>query len=327
MQYRQLGNSSLTLPVLTYGTYQLGDSAHWTPENPPEDVVRAALDHGITCFDCAESYADGESEAVVGRALGKDRARAILASKVSQENLAPARVIAACEGSLRRLRTETIDLYQVHWPNPAIPFAETYGALERLRQAGKIREFGVSNFGPQDLRDWLRTGSAVSNQMCYNALFRAIEFELLPECLRHQIGMLAYSPLMNGILSGRWLTVDDLPGDRRSKRIFAVGNDESLTRSTAAEVTRILQGLAALAGECGHTVSEVAMGWLLAQPGVTSIIFGGSTPGQIAQNARAADIQLDSGMLARIDRLTAPLKQIVGPNADPWLDGAKSRVR
>ena len=327
MQYRRLGNSSLTLPVLTYGTYDLGYAAGWTPENRPEDVVRAALDHGVLCFDCAESYADGESEAILGRALGKDRDRAILASKVSRENLAPDRLIAACEGSLRRLRTEAIDLYLVHWPNPAVPFTETYAAMERLQRDGKIREIGVSNFGPQDLRDWMRTGTAVANQMCYNALFRAIEFELLPDCRRHQIGTLAYSPLMNGILSGRWLTVDDLPADRRGKRLFADGRDEATARATATEITRILQGLASLATESGHTVSAVAMGWLLAQPGVTSIIFGGRRPGHIAQNARAAEIRLDSAMLARIDRLTAPLKQLVGPNADPWLDGAESRVR
>ena len=327
MQFRQLGNSSLTLPVLSFGTWQLGDPACWTPDNRPQDVVRAALDQGIHCFDCAESYADGESEAVLGRALGKDRARAIIATKVSRENLAPDRVTAACEGSLRRLGTETIDLYQVHWPNPAIPFAETYAALKRLRQEGKIREIGVSNFGPRDLRDWLRTGSAASNQMCYNALFRAIEFELLPECLRNRIGMLAYSPLMNGVLSGRWLTVDALPGDRRGKRIFAAGGEDPGTRATAAEVARTLQGLATLAAECGLTMPEVAMGWLLAQPGVTSIIFGGRRPDQIEKNAHAADIRLDSGILARIDRLTEPLKQLVGPNADPWLDGAESRVR
>ena len=326
MEIRQLGNSSLNLPVLTLGTWELGDPSCWTPGNQPEDVVRAALDHGINSFDCAESYQDGETEIALGRALGKDRSRAIIGTKVSAGNLPPERVVASCEASLRRLGTDTIDLYQVHWPNPEVPFEDTCGALERLRQQGKIREIGVSNFGPRDMRAWLRAGRLASNQMCYNALFRAIEFELLPDCISNQIGLIAYSPLM-GVLGGRWLNVDEIPRERRNRRIFGTDSTDPERITTAAEVTRVLQGFAALSVECGLSRPELAIGWRLAQPGVTTTIFGGKQPGQIERNARAAAVKLDSGILARINQLTDPLKQRVGPNADPWLEADESRVR
>ena len=329
MQYRQLGNSSLTLPVVTLGTWQLADSEYWGAGGDPQNAVRSALDHGITCFDSAESYANGESEALLGRALGRERSKVLLATKVSQRNLAPDKLTAACEGSLKRLRTDTIDLYQVHWPSREVSFAETFDALERLRRDGKIRAIGVSNFGPLDLHDWLQSGSAVSNQVCYNALFRAIEFEILPACRSAGVGVLAYSPLLQGILSGRWEAIEDIPTARRRTRHFAAAREGTRHRSAGAEEETLhaLRGLADLARETGIAMADLAMAWLIAQPGVTSIIVGGRRPDQVARNARAAEIRLAPDILARIGRLTEPLKQRLGPNADPWLDGADSRIR
>jgi myo-inositol catabolism protein IolS len=329
MKTRLLQKGSLSLPVLTLGTWQLADTQYWGPGGRPEETVRAALDQGITSFDCAEMYADGESERVLGRALGPDRARALILTKVSQEHASPEAVCSACENSLRRLGTDVIDLYQVHWPNRTIPFAETYGALERLRQEGKIREIGVSNFGPRDLADWTRSGRAASNQVCYNLLFRAIEHDIVPACRAQDMSILAYSPVMQGLLCGRWDTIDAIPETRRRTRHFSGARDGTRHGETGCEALtlRALHGIADLARAAGMPMGDLALAWLLARPGVASVIVGGRQPEQVAANARAAAIELDPVLVARLDALTDPLKDALGPNADPWLPGDRSRVR
>jgi len=331
MEYRTLGRCGVRVSPLCLGTMMFGDP---TTEKEALAIIERALEAGINFLDTADKYAGGESERIVGKALRGRREQIVLATKVAMPvgegpNMSGSsrkHIVEGCEASLRRLGTDTIDLYQVHWPNPEVPFEDTCGALERLRQQGKIREIGVSNFGPRDMRAWLRAGRLASNQMCYNALFRAIEFELLPDCISNQIGLIAYSPLM-GVLGGRWLNVDEIPRERRNRRIFGTDSTDPERITTAAEVTRVLQGFAALSDECGLSMPELAIGWLLAQPGVTTTIFGGKQPGQIERNARAAAVKLDSGILARINQLTDPLKQRVGPNADPWLEADESRVR
>jgi myo-inositol catabolism protein IolS len=329
MNTRTLQDGSLSVPVLTLGTWQLADTEYWGPGGRPEDTVRAALDQGMTCFDCAEMYADGESERVLGRALGADRSRALILTKVSMEHLAPDAVVTACENSLRRLGTDVIDLYQVHWPNWEIPFADTYAALERLRRDGKIREIGVSNFGPRDLTDWTRVGRAASNQVCYNLLFRAVEHEIVPACRAHNMGILAYSPVMQGLLCGRWDTVEAIPETRRRTRHFGGERDGTRHGEDGHEdrTLNALRGIADLAREAGLPMADLALAWVIARPGVASVIVGGRKPEQVAANARAAAIELDPALVARLDALTDPLKAALGPNADPWLSGDRSRVR
>lgn len=331
MNYRTLGNSEFEISELTFGAWQIGDPAYWgdNSETDVQATVDAARDAGITLFDTAEMYGNGESERVLGRALGPHRDSVFIATKVSPDNCMPATLRASCEASLRRLDTDVIDLYQVHWPPRDVPFADVYGALERLREEGKIRAMGVSNFGVRDLGDWLADGTCVSNQLGYNLLFRAIEWEILPECYARGVGVMAYMPLMQGLLAGRWESVDDIPVQRRRTRHFASDREGTRHDETGCEQAMLdaLAGIRAVAGEAGESMATVALAWLLAKPGITSVVVGGRRPDQIARNRAAAELALDRSVIDELDRVTDPVKMRLGTNADMWDSGPRSRIR
>lgn len=331
MQYRTLGTSSLKVSALAFGAWQIGDENYWgIPRQKDYDaVVHAAIDAGITLFDTAEMYGNGESERALGRALRGRRDKAVIASKLLPEHCAPAAVRTACEESLKRLGTDYLDVYQVHWPCRAVPFADTHDALERLRNEGKIRAIGVSNFGPHDLDAWLACGDAVSNQIGYNLLFRAPEYEILPACMRHGTGVLVYMPLLQGILSGRWATIEDIPPARRRTRHFS--RERSGTRhgepGCEALLLNALGSLKTLAGELSMPLAHMAIAWLLAQPGISSVIVGGRDTEQLRSNVQAAQRNLSPETLRQIGQITLPVKHHMGKNADMWLGSAESRIR
>lgn len=331
MQYRTLGRAGFDVSTVAVGWWAVADPALWGAQDEQDAIraVHAALDCGITLFDTAEGYGDGYSEELLGRALGRRRSEALIATKVAPRNLAPDDLIAACEASLRRLHTDTIDLYQIHWPSGSVPLADSLGALERLREQGKIRAIGVSNFGPGDLRDVLAVGRAESNQVAYNALFRAIEDEVLPLCAEHDIGVLAYSPLLHGILTGKFTALDDVPPERARTRHFA--SSRPLARhgepGAEAEVAQALDALRALAESRKLTLAQLALSWLIHEPGVTSVIVGARDAQQVTENALVADIMLDGETLVAVNRATDAVKAALGPNLDMWLAGADARIR
>ena len=331
MEYRRLGKSELQVSRLSFGAWQLGDPDYWGDfeESAAHATVHEAVDRGVNLFDTAEWYGAGRSEEVLGRALRGRRHRVLVASKVSPQNCTREGVRASCEASLTRLGLDAIDLYQVHWPNHDVPFDETYEALETLRREGKIRHIGVSNFGPKDLDAWMAAGDAVSDQVGYNALFRAPEFEIVPKCREHDLGILAYMPLMQGILAGRWKTIDDIPPKRRRTRHFASTREGAMHTEPGAEdlLLDTLAQLGALANELGHPMADLAIAWLTRQPGVTSVIAGIHTSEQLRRNVDAAELVLDDDALARISAITEPLKDRLGPNADMWKSGNDSRIR
>lgn len=331
MQYRKLGKSDLRVSVLAFGAWQIGDPAYWGAESHTDETatVHAAIDAGINLFDTAEMYGAGQSEEALGRALGSRRERVLIASKVSPQNCAPELLRQSCETSLRRLGTDRIDLYQVHWPSRDVPFAETYEALARLQQEGKIREIGVSNFGAADLSDWLAAGACVSDQLGYNLLFRAVEHDILPACERNHVGVLTYMPLLQGILTHRWKTIDEIPPLRRRTRHFS--SERSGTRHGEAGCEKLLlqtlDELDAMANSLGHPLADIALAWLMAQPAVTSVIIGARNPAQLKRNTNAADLQLDTATLSRLDEITTPLKDHFGNNADMWQGKEGNRIR
>lgn len=331
MKYRTLGTSGLDVSALSFGAWQLGDPGYWGPDAQAdgEAAVHAAIDVGINLFDTAESYGGGESERALGRTLGGKRDRVLIASKVSPSNCAPDKLRASCEASLQRLGTDVIDLYQVHWPCRDHVFADVYAELARLRDEGKIRAIGVSNFGPRDLAAWLEAGEAVSNQLGYNLIFRAVEHEIVPTCRANGIGVLAYMPLMQGLLACRWHTIDDIPQARRRTRHFAASREGTRHGEPGCEelTMALLSGLAKIAEGIDRAPATVALAWLLAQPGVASAIVGGRNPAQVNRNLDAVDLELDIGTLTELDRLSQPLKQHFGTNADMWLGDTESRIQ
>ena len=359
MQYRRLGQSEFDVSVLSFGAWQLGDPEYWggqtegdaecraedaecraedaecraeDAECRAEDAaaaVGAALDAGINLFDTAEGYGDGESERALGKALGKRRDEVFIASKVSSSNCAPARLRASCEASLQRLNSGHIDLYQVHWPCRDVPFEDTYGEMARLQDEGKIREIGVSNFGKADLEAWLSVGAAVSDQLGYNMAFRAVEYEIVPACRKHKVGVLVYMPLMQGLLTGRWESVPDVPLLRRRTRHFSKDREGTRHGERGCEGTlmEMVGKLRRFAEAIGMPTATVSLYWLVAQPGVTSAIVGARNTAQVRHNMEAADLDLGPAGIAQLNEISGPLKSILGGNADMWQSGEEARIQ
>ena len=331
MRYRTLGNNGPKVSVLAFGAWQIGDPDYWGADDQAnaEAAVQTAIDAGINLFDTAEGYGGGESEAVLGKALGKRRTQVYLASKVSREHCEAGEIRRACEQSLQRLRTDYLDLYQIHWPFRRDLFERAREELESLRQEGKIRAIGVSNFGPTDLAAWSANGPSIANQIGYNIAFRAPEYEVLPSCRKHGTGVLAYMPLMQGLLAGRWKNVEAIPLLRRRTRHFSGKREgtrhgergaESLLMETLGAISQFSQAI-------GVPLATVCLCWLVAQTGVSSAIIGARSPAQLRRNLMAGDLDLGPAAIAQLNELSWPLKSRLGKNADMWESAANSRIR
>ncbi len=344
MQYRKLGALGPEVSVLSFGAWQLGDPKYWgaDTEADAQEAVRAALDAGINLFDTAEGYGNGESERVLGLALGAEREKVLIASKISSPHCTATGVREACEGSLRRLGTDRIDLYQIHWPFRTEPFLtgygeisegvgsfeEVYSALKELQQEGKIVDIGVSNFGVNDLTQWMNIGDAVSNQLGYNMVFRAIEYSVAPACRRHGVGILAYMPLMQGLLSGRYPNLDSIPPNRRRTRHFSSEREGTRHGEPGCEplLAHTVREVRAFSDAIGVPMSVVSLSWLLAQPGVSSAVLGARKATQLAQNLLAASIDLGPAAIAQLNEISFPLKRHMGRNPDMWQSGKNARI-
>jgi aryl-alcohol dehydrogenase-like predicted oxidoreductase len=328
MQYTRLGKSDITVSRIAMGCWAIAGGLVWGEQDDKDaiETIGAALDEGITFFDTAEAYGDGYSEQLLGKALKGKRRDVIIASKVRPGNVAYDKTIQACEQSLKNLQTDYIDLYQIHWPVPDVPFEETYSALSTLKQQGKIRTIGVSNFGVKNLEDFLQQGHCLINQVSYSLLFRAIEYEILPYCREHEIGVLPYSPLAQGLLTGKFKSVEDVPEERRRTRFYS--SENPLARhgdeGCEEEVFSALERIDDICRELEQPMTHVALAWLLHKPGITSVIAGARRPDQIRDNAGAIDLKLTDDIIERLDNATGDLKEELGNNADLW--EAESRV-
>lgn len=324
-----LGKSGLSVSVIAMGCWALAGDATWGPQQEAESIttVHAALDAGVNLFDTAEGYGGGDSESVLGRALVGRRDQAVIASKVSRAHLSAQEVQQACEDSLRRLQTDYIDLYQVHWPSRSVPLAETMEALDRLRQQGKVRAFGVCNFGMQDLADLLKISRVETNQLPYSLLWRAIEYDIQQACMDAGIGILCYSTLAQGLLTGKFDSADDVPEGRARTRLFSSERPEARHGESGCEedLFAALDRIRSICNEIGQPMANVALAWLLEQPGVTSVIAGARRPDQIRETAQAVDLALSPDVVERLARATETVKRAVGPNPDMWQ--AVSRFR
>jgi len=229
LEFKRLGKSDVQIPVLGLGTWGIGgfSSKRFGGEDQDAAALRLGLELGMRFIDTAEMYAHGHSEEVVATVVEKERANVFVATKVSAENLSYEGVMRSCDASLRRLKTTYIDLYQVHWPNPRIPIAETMKAMEKLVDEGKVRHIGVSNFSVEQTRqaqESLSKNSIASNQVEYNLTERSIEEDLLPFCTRENVTVIAYSPVARGQLGGsnrdsRWHALDSIAGKYDKTRI------------------------------------------------------------------------------------------------------------
>lgn len=331
MQKRKLGNSSLMVSPIGVGFWGIVGGDYWGAQDETDTVgaVEAALDAGINFFDTAEGYGDGYSEEMLGRALKGRRNEAVIATKVSAGNLAPEAIRAACERSLKRLQTDTIDLYQVHWPSREVPFDETMAALLELRREGVIRVIGVSNFGVLDMPDMLQRGRYEANQLPYSLLWRAIEFDIHPGCVERNISILPYSPLNQALLTGRYRNADEMPYSRTRTRHFRGDRRDSRhgTAGFEAETFAAVDAIREICADIGQEMAHVALAWLLHKPGVASVLAGARNPRHIESNLIAGSLNLSEETMRRLDSATDDLKQKLGPDPDMWGTGGDSRYR
>lgn len=331
MQYVDLPNSPLRVSRIAMGCWAIAGDATWGPQDArdAERAVCAALDAGINLFDTAELYGNGRSEELLGAALQGRRHQAVLASKFNMEHSSRNELLAALHGSLRRLRTDVIDLYQIHWPSRTVVRDETVSALEDALRQGLIRAVGVCNFGPKDLGELLPLVRPASNQLPYNLLWRAIEYEIAPLCRRENVGILCYSPLQISLLTGKYRSADEVPPGRARTRHFAASRP--LTRhgepGCEEDVFAAIDQLRPLADELGVALPQLALAWLLHQEGVSAVLCGMRNAQQAQAAAAAAEIALDAATLERLDQITAGVKALLGPNPDMWESAARSRFR
>lgn len=301
MKYERLGKSDIMISRITHGCMELGGGPWNVMEREHNiELLRMALDQGITTFDTAEGYGGGNSECIVGEALKSKREKCVIATKVLKENLHAADVRKAAEGSLRRLGTDYIDLLYVHWPNEQIPLEETLEAFNTLKAEGKIRSIGVSNFSLKQLKEAVKLAQIDALQPEYNLLQREIETGLLEFCAENKISVLSYNSVAKGILTGAFhfygAKLDEMDF-RNQKPLFSAENME--------HELPLLQLLQNIASEHQATISQVAAAWVLAKNGMTSAIIGTQNKKHFLENIHAIDLELSEKEMTELDEMSS----------------------
>ncbi len=315
MEQRRFGNTDLVCSAVGFGTWEMSTTQYGAIDvKEASQAMNAAIDRGITLVDTAEVYGPYYSEEIVGQALGARRKEIVLVTKVGfhidQNNKivgrdsTPASVIAHAEGCLKRLGTDHIDLLLIHWPDHNTPIPDTMGALEKLQAAGKIRHYGVSNFSVQMMDTCQRHGHLAANQIGYHMFDRRMQAAVLPYCLEHKIGFMAYGTLGYGLLTGAFTpqtTFVDWDW-RHSGKAFSLPLFE---REDFLKELRVVDRLKALAGRYGKSVAQLAIAWVLVQPAVTVALVGMRNTRELDENVAAADWRLTDADRAEIDRIFA----------------------
>ncbi|WP_026098334.1 aldo/keto reductase [Kamptonema formosum] len=317
MGTRPLGTSGIEITPVIMGTWQAGKSM-WVGVEDSETIkaLREAFDAGITTFDTAAIYGDGHSERIVGEALEPVRDKVVYATKVWCANLKYEQVIEACDISLKNLKTDYIDLYQIHWPagswkSEIVPVEETMRALNDLKQQGKIRAIGVSNFSRAQIEEAAQYARVDSLQPPYSLFWRSVEKEAMPYCIENNITILAYSPLAQGLLTGKFGPGHKFEeGDHRA--INKLFQGENYQRALAA-----VDKLRPIADRHQCSLAQLALAWLIAQP-QTCAIAGARNAEQAVGNAGAAQVQLDAGELAEIDAIGRSVTDYLDDNPVMW---------
>jgi len=307
MEKRRLGQSDLFVTPITLGAWAFGSNAFGAVDEASAiRTIHAAIDAGINLIDTARGY--GESEVVVGKAVRDRRDKVLVASKCGAH---PEQIRRQIDEALQRTGLDTIDLYQVHYPSHEVPIEETMGAMEQIKQAGKIRAIGVSNFWEDQLEQALKRTRFDSLQPPYNVFWREIEQHALPFCRQHNIAVLPYSPLAQGLLTGKYRRREDIPRDVRSHNLlFADGTFE--------KCVQVLRLLDRLADKYGKTLAQISLNWMLQQPGITSIIVGAKSPEQVHENLGCLGWNLERDDVEEISRLGLEVSRTIDYSANMW---------
>ena len=326
MEHRALGNSGIKVPVVSFGAWAIGGSM-WggADDDAAIRAIQAGIDLGVTCIDTAAIYGMGHSECLVGKAIAGRREKVIVATKCGLRwdleegqfffegldpegrphrifrNLRPDSIRCECEQSLRRLGADCIDLYQCQWPDPTSNLDDAMAALLDLQKQGKVRAIGVSNFAADMIQRCLKKGVIASDQPKYNMIERAIEQDVLPFCIDENVGVLAYSPMAMGLLTGKVTMDREFRGDdtRRNRPWFSAANRK--------RVLDMLAKIQPIADGHNATLGQVAVNWVICQQGITSALVGARNEIQVAENAKAANFRLTQEELMAIRKLVEEL--------------------
>lgn len=330
MQYRQLGDSDIKASVITFGAWAIGGWMWGGSERKDAvEAIKASYDHGVTSIDTAPIYGQGLSEEIVGEAIqGMPRDKVQLLTKfgmrwddkkgdpafTSTDNNGNTieiykysgreSIIKECEASLRRLRTDYIDLYQIHWPDITTPISESMEAVASLLKAGKIRAAGVCNYNVAQMEEAEKTLSLVSNQMPYSMVERNIEKAVVPYCIENNKSIIAYSPLQRGLLTGK-ITPEQTfaPGDTRP-------NTKFFKPDAIRRVNTFLEKLQPLAKSKKALLSQIVLRWTIEQPGITIALAGARNAEQAIQNAKTAEIELTAAEIKSINNCLLEMEPV-----------------
>ena len=310
MEYRKLDN--LKISVIGYGAWGIGGAPFWSNEGDSKSIesIKISYESGINFFDTAPVYGFGHSEKLIGKALNSVRDKIILATKCGlrwgKESLGSLRkdasrksILEEIDQSLKRLNTEWIDVYQVHWPDLQTSQKETMETLLEIQAQGKIRYIGVSNYSVEQIKESSRYGKIISLQPEYSLLAREIEKDIVPVCLEKKIGIIAYSPLASGVLTGKYGR-DTKFKDWRSKGIIGTFTGEGFLKNIN-KVKRLKE----IAKEEGKTCGQIAINWVLRQPGLTTALVGVKNAGQVEENIKAIGWQPSKENCKKIEEIFA----------------------
>ena len=328
MEYRKLGNTDIEISAVTFGAWAIGGWM-WGGQDHNDAIaaIRAAVDAGINSIDTAAIYGFGRSEELVAEAIAGRRDKLVILTKfgmrwdiesegtprfetntddgkpVSIYRHAPAdSVLLECERSLKRLKTDYIDVYQIHWPAEIDPIEETYGACEKLLQQGKIRAVGVCNCSPEQMEQVNNVVPLVSSQPPYSMVLRDAENDVIPWCIDHNVGVVVYSPMQRGLLTGK-ITEDYkfADTDHRKGNIFFTPQNIRATNKFLAKIKPIADAHSA-------TLAQLVINWTTRQPGITAALVGARNKTQAVENSKAMDFTLTDDELQKINTLLAGLK-------------------
>jgi len=317
VKQRQLGKDGPWLTEIGLGAWAIGGPWQWGwgPQDDRDSIatIQKALDLGVNWIDTAPVYGLGHSEEIVAQAIAGKRQQVFIATKCGlvwddrgrvRNNNRPESIRRECEASLKRLNTDYIDLYQIHWPDPDTPVEDSWGEMVRLKEEGKVRYIGVSNFGVDLLEKCEAIHHVNSLQPPYSLVHRLrypeVEQEILPWCQRHGVGVVVYSPLQNGLLTGKFTRerLQQLPPDdwRRKSEFF----QEPLF----SQILEFVEALKPIAEKYGKTLTELAIAWVLQNPAVTAAIVGARRPEQVKEQVGASGWTLDADDLEAIESLS-----------------------
>ena len=345
MEYRTLGRTGVKVSAHCLGSMMFGPWGN-TDEDECVRMIHTALDAGINFVDTADVYSEGRSEEIVGKALKGRRDQVVLATKVhgemgkgpNEQGNSRLWIMREVESSLRRLGTDHIDLYQIHRPEPETDIEETLGALTDLVRQGKVRYLGSSTFPAFQIVDahWTSERRGLERFVCeqppYSIFVRHIEWDVLPVCRRYDMGVIVWSPLAGGWLSGKYRRGAEPPPDSRARRYVERGSPIAarydVSRAENQRKLDVVEDLANLADKAGTSLTPMAIAFTLAHPAVTSAIIGPRTPDQLRELLDGADVRLDGEILDAIDDLVAPGSVVFDFDrgwTPPWMEAAGRR--